>query len=391
MIFRRISYRIALQFTAFVFLLSLVNGAVFLVADFTNANRQMRFRLERMAESIAYRYEPGAPLLLPRGIPPNMREQVRILDSSGQILFSGSLFSAIPFVPDDVWMQVQVEDQPFGLLTDPFERNGRLAGFVQVAEPVRLPQSDLPMRAALYLFVSVIISGLTFGVGLFFARRSLRPAQEMMERLEQFTQDASHELRTPLAAMNSSIDLALKTKEYREGILSAKEDIGQMKTLVEKLLELARLDALILHQEDVDLSQLVTEALEKYRAFAEEKHVRLTSTIQEGVIIRGDPTLLRQVLANLLTNAIKFQKPTGGAVEVNLQKGVLTVTDQGIGITKTALPHVFDRFFQVDRSRSHGGYGLGLALVKRIVELHGWNITVESGKKGTRFTVEFPA
>lgn len=385
--FRRISYKIALQFTAFVFLLFLINGVVFLAVDFGNAGRQMRFRLERVTEGIAYRFEPNVSPLPPVGLPPGMRDRVRILDPEGKVLFNGALMSDVPFVKGEGFAEVIIQGEQYAILTEPIMREGKTKGYVQVADVVRFPRGDLPERALLYLLVSFSISALTFFVGLFFARRSLKPAEQMLERLEQFTQDASHELRTPLATLGSSLDLALKNGNYREGLLSAKQDLRDVAVLVERLLELARLDKFVLETGTVDLSALVGEVVEKLRPLAAEKHVTLIPAITPHVTVSGDATLLRQVVGNLLSNAIKFNTPQG-TVDIRLTPHRLDVQDTGIGIAEHVLHHIFDRFYQAESSRAKGGFGLGLALVKRIVELHGWSIAVESAEgKGSTFTM----
>lgn len=394
MILRRISHHIALQFSAFVFLFFLINGLFFFTADFSNTQRQMQFRMERMAEKIAMKFESDMTRLpvIPRGgIPLNMREQIRILDEEGNILSAGSFFENLPFEKQNpMFASIDIDDEEYVMFTVPFEKNGRNAGFIQIADSERFSGEMLNERIILYLVVSIIVSATTYVIGLYFARRSLRPAQEMMDRLEQFSQDASHEIRTPLAALNSSLDLALKTKQYQKGIAEAKEDVKQISQLVERLLELTRLDAFMLEKESLDLSGLVTHATERITPLAASKGIVLHSEIVPNVSIKGDPALIRQIVANLLSNAIKFSKQKGGIVTVRLTDDTLSVEDDGIGITKEDLPHVFQRFFQADHSRGQEGLGLGLALVQRIVQLHGWKISVNSTKgSGAIFTVTF--
>lgn len=390
MIFRRISHRIALQFTAFVFLLLLVNGTVFLVVDLENGRRQAGRRLEGLAHSFVEEMEssPGTRSPMPPP-PPMLQDRMRITDAQGKTIVAGNIFTVIPFLPVEGHQRVEVEEEQYDVFTLPVLENEQIMGYVQVAMPERFQRSELPMRIFLYLLISMVISGLVYFVGLNFARRSLKPAEEMMERLEQFTQDASHELRTPLAALSSSLDLALKTEKHREGILSAKEDLKKASQLVDRLLELARLDQFVIAEDAVDFSELVEASVDRHRSLAMEKHLKLESTIEPGVTVQGDAALLTQIIGNLLSNAIKFS-PTGKSIRVSLAKNLLTVKDEGIGIPQEAQPHIFNRFYQAESSRSNGGFGLGLALVKRIVELHGWSIDFESTEgKGTTFRVKF--
>jgi len=387
--FTRISHRIALQFTLFVFFLLLLNGAVFLAVDLGNAQRRSSMRLEGPVGQAVQQFASGMEVPPPE-LPPMMRDRMRIVNERGEVIFGGEVFTGMPFKAAKGVSRVEVQEEEYLVLTMPVEREGHLIGYVQFAGPERFPRGDLPVRILMFLCVSIIISALTYVVGLAFARRSLKPAKETMERLEQFTQDASHELRTPLAALSSSLDLALKNEKHREGILSAKEDLKKAVSLVDRLLELARLDRFVIETETIDFSGLIEDAVQRHRPLAAEKKVAIEASIEAGVSVEGDAALLTQIIGNLLSNAIKFSKPKGGAIHVTLSKHVLTVNDAGIGIAKSALPHIFDRFYQAEPSRANGGIGLGLALVKRIVELHGWTIDVESEEgKGTTFTVRF--
>lgn len=388
MLLRRISYRIALQFTCFVFLLFVVNGAVFLAADFRNLRRQAELELQQSFTLVVNQLDHWPAIRLQR-LPPPLRERIRIINLQGAPVYVGGMFEEIPFSPDDEHTEVSIRDERYSLLTLPILKGGVPLGYMQVVGMERVPLRALPHRVQIYLIVSLLVSLLTFLVGLFFARRSLKPAEDMMERLEQFTQDASHELRTPLAALQSSLDLALRNGKLREGIESAREDVRDVTTLVERLLELARLDRLSLDRLTVDGTALVGSIVERFHALAKEKNVELRSEIDLPVLLQADSALLKQLLSNLLSNAIKFT-PSGGTVTVRLTKKLLSVADTGIGIRKEALPQVFNRFFQADPSRCNDGFGLGLALVKRIVDLHRWTIAVKSQEgKGTTFTVFF--
>ncbi len=386
MIFRRIGYAIALQFTAFVFGLLLVTGAVFLAADAYQRGRETHARLERQLMQILNRPDrfDTAPAL-----PAYQRERIRITDASGATLFSGTLYDDVPFNPRREITTVERGRESYDILTAPFTQDGVVIGYLQVAD--RSPPDDLEARVLLFLLVSAGISGLTFVVGVFFARRSLRPAEQMVRRLEQFTSDASHELRTPLTAIGTSLDLALQKADNKDLIASAKRDLKHMGTLVERLLELARLDAFALKKERVDMSALVKDVATKHEPAAKEKQVVIATVIASGVVVDADAPLARQVVSNLVANAIKFNK-AGGSVTVTLTKSALTVVDTGKGIAQESIDKIFDRFFQEDDARSTGnrGLGLGLALSKRIADLHGWSLSARSKVgKGSEFTVRF--
>jgi signal transduction histidine kinase len=388
--FKRIGYRIALQFTAFVFLLLVINGSLFLAADFNNARHQSQERLTRTMGTIVNRPQQSLQDLLLL-MPPMMRDRARILDNEGKSIYEGAFFVGIPFSGKEGFSDWMIQNEQYRVLTASImEQSGR-AGYLQILDIERFQRGDLPLRALLYIIVSAGISAVTFLVGAFFARRSLLPAEAVMERLEQFTQDASHELRTPIAVLNSSLDLALRSGKHQEGIVSAKEDLRQISVLVERLLDLARLDTFTLLREKVDLTDLLTQSVEKQRLLADERGMTIDAEIAPDITVTGDPALLRQVIANLLSNAIKFNAERG-RITVKLTKSTLTIEDTGIGISADHLPHIFDRFYQADESRARGGLGLGLALVKRIVDLHGWTIDAKSTVgKGTAFVIRFGA
>lgn len=386
--FHRIGSNIALRFTVFVFVLFIVNGVVFLAADFGNARREARFRLDRTLGSVMEQLE-RMPMIAPADLPPPVRDHLRVLDALGEPLFSPPLYDDVPFVPAEGYSEVFIEGEPYRMLTARVRNRGQTVGYVQIADVERLPLSGIPLRAILYFVVSIIVSALTYLIGTAFARSSLRPAKEMMERLEQFTQDASHELRTPIAALNSSLDLALRNHKYREGIESAKEDLKEVSGLVERLLDLARLDRLAIEPQAVDMSALTEDAIERHRPLAAETSVVIEGAVAPKIRVRCDAPLVRQLLGNLIGNAIKFNR-RGGTVRVRLAKDHLAVEDTGIGIAAEALPQIFNRFYQADTSRAKEGFGLGLAFVRRVADIHGWHVSVQSKEgKGTTFTVKF--
>ncbi len=386
--FKKISRSLALQFTGFVFLLFLVNGVLFLAADFSNARHDTSFRLARNAQLIVDHAHNNLLDIGPT-LPPSFNERVRVTDASGTAIYTGGVFEDVPFTKHEGLSNLTVQNDDYTVLTSAILGGGQVTGYIQLAEVDRQRLGDLPLRALLYLLVSIAISGLTYFVGWYFAKRSLNPAEEMFARLNQFTQDASHELRTPLAVLGSSLDVALKTKQYREGIMSAKDDLKEIASLVDRLLELARLDVFALEMNAVNLSDLASSTVKKFQPLAAERSVAIETAIAPDIHVQGDASLLRQVIQNFISNAIKFNK-ADGTVHVALNAHALSVSDTGIGIASGDLPRVFERFYQSDTSRSKEGFGLGLSLVKRIVDLHGWTVTVQSQeKKGTTFTVHF--
>ena len=221
------------------------------------------------------------------------------------------------------------------------------------------------------------------------------------ERQARFTADASHELRTPLAVIRSHAELALArprtAEEYREAIQTCLRASTRMTALVEGLLMLARADAgkLDLVRQSVDLRHVVEESVALLRPLAEGKRVSLHTRLEQARVT-GDPIRLAQVVTNLVSNAVQYNR-AGGEVRVQLEvtagEAVLTVADTGCGIPAEDRPHLFERFYRVDRARSRasGGTGLGLAICMSVVEAHGGTIgfTTEPGR-GSTFWVRLP-
>jgi heavy metal sensor kinase len=236
---------------------------------------------------------------------------------------------------------------------------------------------------------------------------------QMLHRLERsfsalrrFTADASHELKTPLTVLRAGVERAITTPRMPQETLEALEEtlqeINRMTELVDTLLTLARADegTAPLHREPVDLKKLVEETGETGELLAEDAGVTMNVTAPGApVVVDVDASRIRQLVLNLLTNAVKYT-PSGGRVTLwlELENGrvKLGVSDSGIGIAPGDLPHVFDRFWRADTARTRTserpGVGLGLAISKWIAEAHGGTIDVQSRPgRGTTFTVTLPA
>ncbi len=223
--------------------------------------------------------------------------------------------------------------------------------------------------------------------------------------LRRFTADASHELKTPLTVLRADVERAMHPATPRAermvALEEALQETARMSDLVNSLLTLARADEgrFDIHRTPVELEPLVREVYETATILGEEAKLTITLVALEDGIVMGDRTRLRQLLLNLVTNAIKYTLE-GGRVEISATRRddhevVILVRDTGIGIAATDLPHVFDRFWRADRVRSRsserGGFGLGLAISQWIVQAHGGTITAQSRLgRGTVFSVTLP-
>ena len=226
--------------------------------------------------------------------------------------------------------------------------------------------------------------------------------ERAFNRQRQFTADASHELRTPLTVIQAESTLALRKErtenDYQKSLELISQEAVYMSALVDKLLFLARSDTgkEQLDFEAVNLKQLLTDLASETEMLCQEKGLQFELGPLEDLIVRGDKVKLKQLFLNLLDNAIRYT-PSAGTVSISVAKegetAVVTIRDTGIGIPKEHIPHIFERFYRMDkaRSRTEGGAGLGLSICQHIVEVHSGRIEVESQVgQGSTFSVFLP-
>jgi len=231
------------------------------------------------------------------------------------------------------------------------------------------------------------------------ARKTLNPIKEIVEKQDRFISDASHELRIPLAAMKGEIEVALRDKRLslKEAKLLLKsnlEEVNKLKDLSHMLLTLASYDQTKeINFNPISLKEVITDAYRKVEKKAREKKIKIIRNIQD-VKIKGDYQSLVELILIILDNAIKYSHPRSKiylSLEQVKNQAVVKIKDEGIGIKDSQLPYIFDRFYRGDTSRSKiktTGYGLGLSIAKRIVDLHHGFIKVKSEfGKGSTFTI----
>lgn len=328
---------------------------------------------------------------------------------------------------------------------------GRPAMIARVGASLAGIDEDVNRLTRLLLVVGVVIVGVAPVAGWFLAGRAIRPLAAILrttrrlrpdhldERLtlrgtndeldrlsltinsfldklalhlrqqREFVANAAHELRSPLTALRSAIDVTLTRErsgaDYRDLLADLAEECDSLRTLVNQLLLLAESDvgALARGATPQQLDDLVRRSVEMFEGVAEQREVELKVSALEPALVLGHPIHLREVIHNLLDNALNYT-PRGGRVTVELSKvvtagqgrAVLCVRDTGIGIAAEHLPHLFERFYRADRARERGagkgGSGLGLCICQSIVTAYGGAIRVESApEQGTAVHVELPA
>lgn len=377
----------------------------------------------------------------------------QVCDSAGVWLYRSAPLeqSGVPIhLPAQVPPSGLLEDHTVAGISLRFlSRNATVLGrpyTIQVAAPTReLMEGLLAFRRALLLLIPLVLATATLG-GFWLSGRALQPVariiasarsigeknlgdrlpvpathdemqrlsetlNDMLDRIEKafrrvtrFTADASHELRTPVALIRTASELALRKPrseaEYREALAEVHAESVRTTGLIEDLLTLARADAgkAMLERVPVDLHELVTEVAGNAGILASEKGVALSVDVPaHPAIVLADRGSLRRLLLILLDNAVKYT-PAGGRVQISALPAtgghaVVEVRDSGIGIHPDDLPHIFERFYRSDKSRSRdsGGSGLGLSIAKWIAEAHQGGMQVLSQPdRGSIFRLSLP-
>ncbi len=298
---------------------------------------------------------------------------------------------------------VAIKGTSFRVYSAPLYDRGQLVGAVQAGKG--LADQERELRD---LLVTMLVGGLVSVVlatagGFFLVELALVPARRAFARQQQFVADASHELRTPIALIKATADVLGRDPDQpiraNQGLLTDIErEADHLGRLIGDLLQLARLDSGQLEAElvPVSIGDVAQEAVAQVQRLGAARGLRLGVTGQTDLWVMADLGRLRQVLLILLDNAVKHT-PSGGSVQIHLQRdhgaARLVVADTGEGIAPEHIPHVFERFYRVDkaRARADGGVGLGLAIARELVELQGGRIRVESVLgKGSSFIVWMP-
>jgi signal transduction histidine kinase len=267
---------------------------------------------------------------------------------------------------------------------------------VQVARSME-PEEDALHGLLAFMLIGVSGSLAVAAVGgWFLAGKSLAPVAAAFARQQAFVADASHELRTPLAVIRANAEFLQQGQPESEEASEILAETDRLTALVDALLALAQGHGPATADRPLDLGELVSASAQSMQPLASDRKVVLDVHAASGLEVRGNPDQLRQLVLILVDNALRYT-PEGGRVRVDAHRNdgtaVLAVTDTGIGIDRTALKHVFERFYRADeaRNRANGGAGLGLSIAEQLVIDHGGRISAESTpERGSTFTVSLP-
>ncbi len=343
------------------------------------------------------------------GTPSSRYRTVRIEPGKGlggQVLLTGRALRTANYPEDprfsEEYRKLPESEQILALLAVPIRYGDYVRGLLYIANRTARAFSDRDEAVVQRLGDHAAVAIQT--VELFAREQAARSAaEEANQAKDEFVATLSHELRTPLNAILGWVRMlragSLDAMTAQRGLDVIERNVRSQAQLIEDLLDVSRIATgkLRLDVRPLRIAEVIEAALDTLRPAAEAKEQRLTSVLDPRAgQVSGDPDRLQQVVTNLLSNAIKFT-PKGGRVEVRLARVSshveIVVSDSGPGIPAQSLPHIFDRFRQVDSSstRQHAGLGIGLAVVRHLVELHGGTVEAKSGEGGgASFTVKLP-
>jgi heavy metal sensor kinase len=424
-----------------------------------DANLRVTLRTARSA--LAHETNPRTPVGEALEEPRFPDQIVALVDPDGRVLARKPIHSAVVFRLPALPLRASASPQFYELPESNSEADDSCRGIYQLLTPVATsnPASIIVVTASAeslsdhldalqnVLAIAIIVSLLLAGCGgWFLARHSLSPLaamasateritannlderlpvatkdelgrlaskfNELLSRLSasfsqqrQFMTDASHELRTPLSVVRTAAQVSLQKpkrseSEYRDALAVIEQQAARLSRIVEDMFAITRADMnqLPLDLSEVYLDEIVADTVRAAAILAQCKGVHLATQEMQEARYRGDDRLLRQMISNLLDNAVKFT-PEGGIVNVHLQRvGAsydVTIADTGCGIPDELQPRIFDRFFRVDKARAGAnglsGAGLGLAIARVIAELHEGRVTLQqSGAAGSTFRICLP-
>lgn len=241
----------------------------------------------------------------------------------------------------------------------------------------------------LFLLVNIFFSIFFYFIGLFFVGKNLKPIEQTLSDMNDFIHNANHELKTPIAVVSSNLQMMKATKNYEEElVLDSVKEIKRIDELIVGLSNLSDINVMADVME-LDVETEIKDIIEELKNDIAQKNISLDFKTHSLWKIKANKQYFYIVFSNLLRNAIKYND-NHGKIEIVLQKSSLTISNTWDGIPQNDIPFVFDRFYQVEKSRNTQGFWIGLSLVKKICDTYNWKISVTSNvKETTTFTINF--
>jgi signal transduction histidine kinase len=403
-----VRHRIALLFvglSTLVYIVPTILGAFLFYFSLTAAlDSELRYLVSSLGHAIEL-----------KGSKPHFRDWARIVQTNpSRSLFSIQLFDAegkmlehyglegIPVLLRDQH-EAHSDDKSVRIMVSPLKFNGTIVGYLQIE--VSTKERDAATRQfgwVMALMAPVVLLGLGT-CSYYVSDKATMSIRQTVEMLREFMADAGHELNTPLSIVHASTE-ALQRKLDKQGVVLNEPGViasssDRMQKIIDDLVLLAEIEAPIKSNnklQRIDVREVVEQGLVEFAVKFEDGGVKLDHSEIPASFVMGDPDAVKVLFSNLLENALRYTDP-GGAVRVELSREggylCLTVSDSGIGIPEESLPRIFERFYRVDksRSRSSGGSGLGLSIVKAIAQAHQGDVSVSSKVgEGSKFTVRLP-
>ena len=448
---KKISWKLSLVYTLiFLLVLLVLNGtAYYMLNNYVHnsiresVNNTLNYILPKLRGVDRNSFDYEAALLLQNISKSEEDVYFRIVDYNKETVAQSNMLKGMELPLENGDLEITKNKKTYFLKTVTISKYGYLNGYLQVVKDVTIEYSVLN-RLLIFLSISSVVGGLVaLLVGFFITKKSMKPVKEMSEtarkisgsdlsqrlevtdsndeltelaetfnsmldrlekafkKQEQFVSDASHELRTPISIIKGYINIldrwGKEDKEIKEeAVESIKSEIQSMNDLIESLLFLARGDLAEIEPsyENFNFNKIVKEIIKENKIL--DKNINYEYIEKEKVKVFADKLLLKQLLRIFIENSRKYTD-AGGNIIIKSEKEKnnikITIEDDGKGIAEEDIPHIFDRFYKIDKSRSDekGSSGLGLSIAMKIIELHNGDIDVESEiDKGTKITIFIP-
>ncbi|MCH2188337.1 HAMP domain-containing histidine kinase [Candidatus Gracilibacteria bacterium] len=398
---RHSRFRLTLLFVGVVLFLMLIFGALFLSGQYYKQNKNFEQKFQAQLDFIYKNIQRDEAFLekyISRSNQPRNNGKQRnklpnrpqgninfiIFGSDGNIIFEDTRQEVI-FDIDDISSHffVKIDDMVF------IKKNLKGGEIIVFYESIYYPFSEF-LLSLLWLVLGTLGTGIFVAViGYFFVSIALRPVAKSMDDMSDFIHNAGHELKTPLAVMRGNMQIMQAEKNYDTKLLqSGIDSVDHMNQLIEGLIELSEIGNAG-EKTDISLKKAIGKIIKDLDILKQEKNIHIKMNVKDDIHIQTNIHELEVVLTNIIKNAILYNHDDG-VVKIKLSKNTLSIKDTGIGMTRSQIQKIFDRFYRGGDSRNTTGFGIGLSLVKKIADANGWKIEVNSTHgKGSEFKIIF--